>query len=103
MATAIKKCKVCGKEYEYCHTAKSVADIFRWQDVACSPECGAIYLAKVRASRQAIPVQTETPIQASADLTPTVTSAEVPEDDIEEDEEDIEDEDWFEDEEDEEE
>lgn len=51
MATAIKKCKVCGKEYEYCHTAKRVEGVFRWQDVACCPEHGSIYLAKIEASR----------------------------------------------------
>lgn len=51
MATATKKCRVCGKNYEYCHTNRRVAGVFRWQDVACSPECGAIYLAKIEASR----------------------------------------------------
>lgn len=51
MPKATKICKVCGKEYEYCHTERRVAGIFRWQDVACSPECGSIYLAKIRASR----------------------------------------------------
>ena len=33
MATRI--CKVCGKEYEYCHTQRTVPGIFRYQDVAC--------------------------------------------------------------------
>lgn len=51
MATAMKKCKVCGCEYEYCHTVRRVAGVFRWQDVACSPEHGSVYLAKVEASR----------------------------------------------------
>lgn len=51
MATAIKKCRVCGKPYETCHTTKRVAGVFRWQEVACSPECGSIYLAKIEASR----------------------------------------------------
>lgn len=51
MATATRKCKVCGCEYEYCHTARHVAGVFRWQDVACSPEHGSIYLAKVIESR----------------------------------------------------
>ena len=51
MATAMKKCKVCGREYEYCHTARRIAGVFRWQDVACSPEHGSIYLARVEASR----------------------------------------------------
>ena len=51
MAKATKICKVCGKEYEYCHTASRIAGAFRWQDVACSPEHGSIYFAKVMESR----------------------------------------------------
>lgn len=51
MATAMKKCRVCGKAYEACHTAKRVAGVFRWQEVACSLECGSIYLAEIEASR----------------------------------------------------
>lgn len=50
MATAIKKCRVCGKQYEACHTVKT-AGSFRWQEVACSPECGSIYLSKIEESR----------------------------------------------------
>lgn len=52
MATAIKKCRVCGKEYTACHTLRHTAGIFRWQEVACSPECGSIYLAEIRESRK---------------------------------------------------
>lgn len=51
MATATKICKVCGKEYEYCHTIRRVDGIFRYQDVACCPEHGSIYLQRVIASR----------------------------------------------------
>lgn len=51
MATAIKVCRVCGKEYEACHSARTVQGVYRWQEVACSPECGAKYLADVLASR----------------------------------------------------
>lgn len=51
MATAIKKCRVCGKKYEACRTAKRVDGVFRWQDVACSPECGSIYLSRINMSR----------------------------------------------------
>ena len=51
MATAILKCRVCGKEYEGCRTAKKVDGIFRWKEVACTPECGAIYLDRIRKSR----------------------------------------------------
>lgn len=52
MATAIKKCRVCGKEYEACRTARHIAGVFRWQEVACSPECGSIYLARIEESRR---------------------------------------------------
>lgn len=52
MATAIKKCRVCGKPYEACHTTRHIAGVFRWQEVACSPECGSAYLAKIEESRR---------------------------------------------------
>ena len=51
MATATLKCRVCGKEYEACRNAKRVDGVFRWQDVACSPEHGATYLDLIRKSR----------------------------------------------------
>ena len=59
MATATKKCKVCGAEYEYCHTVRRVAGVFRWQDVACCPSHGSMYLAQIEASRSAKPVADE--------------------------------------------
>lgn len=53
MATGIKKCRVCGKEYEYCHTLRrTTSNVFRWQKVACSYECGCIYLSRIKASRE---------------------------------------------------
>ena len=51
MASTIKKCRVCGREYEACHTLSITPGVFRWQDVACSQECGSVYLAKINASR----------------------------------------------------
>ena len=51
MATGYKKCRICGKSYEYCRTNRRTT-IFRWQDVACSPEHGAIYFAQIAASRE---------------------------------------------------
>lgn len=51
MAKAWRTCKICGKQYEYCHTGRP-ADLFRWQDVACCPEHGAEYFAKVIADRE---------------------------------------------------
>ena len=51
MATAVKKCRVCGKEYEACRSANRAAGVFRWQEVACFPECGSIYLQQINESR----------------------------------------------------
>ena len=50
MASVFKTCKVCGKQYEYCHTNRP-AGLFRWQDVACSPECGSEYFKRVAIAR----------------------------------------------------
>lgn len=58
MATAIKKCRICGKFYEACHTMRHNTGGFRWQEVACSPECGSAYLAKIEESRRVKPVET---------------------------------------------
>lgn len=55
MATAVKTCRVCGKNYEACHTMNKAAGIFRWQEVACSPECGAEYLRRVTEARNPVP------------------------------------------------
>lgn len=49
--TAKKICKICGREYDYCKTNRPV-DIFRWQDVACSPEHGSIYFERIIESRK---------------------------------------------------
>ena len=68
MATATRKCKVCGCEYEYCHTARRVAGVFRWQDVACSPEHGSIYLAKIMESRSKDNIATAA-VEAKSDET----------------------------------
>ena len=57
MATGTRVCRVCGKEYKYCKTNRREG-IFRWQDVACSPEHGAIYFARIEASR-AMPAKNE--------------------------------------------
>lgn len=54
MASAIKVCRVCGKEYESCRSANRNAGVFRWQEVACSPECGAIYLERINESRNIV-------------------------------------------------
>ena len=48
-----RKCKNCGKEFETCRSFYANDGEFRWQNVACSPECGAAYLAAVLESRSA--------------------------------------------------
>lgn len=73
MATAIKVCRVCGKEYEACHTLKRIAGVFRWQEVACSPECGSIYLAKIEASRAVTPTEKNEAVN-NAEVVEDVTS-----------------------------
>lgn len=55
MGKATKICRVCGKAYEACHTEKKDPSIFRWQDVACSPECGTEYLRRVTEARNPQP------------------------------------------------
>lgn len=51
MATGKFICRVCGKEYGACLSAKTAPGKYHWQEVACSPECGSIYLQRVIASR----------------------------------------------------
>lgn len=51
MATVLKTCKVCGKQYEYCHTL--VPGAFRWQSVACCHEHALEYFRQVEAARLA--------------------------------------------------
>jgi len=55
MPKAIMKCRVCGKEYEACRSAKTATGVFRWQEVACSAECGAEYLRRINESRGLVP------------------------------------------------
>ena len=66
MAKGVKVCKVCGKEYEACHTLRpNLNSEFRWQDVACCPEHGAVYLARILESRgEAKQVDPEKPKRA---------------------------------------
>lgn len=51
MATGMKICRVCGAEYKACQATKLVDGVFRWKDVACTPECGQEYLRRILASR----------------------------------------------------
>ena len=51
MASQKLKCRICGKEYDACSSSKKHSGVFRWQEVACSPECGSEYLKRVLQSR----------------------------------------------------
>lgn len=59
--TPMKECRVCGKGYEPCHSTKLQHGVFRWREVACSPECGVIYLRQIRESRGLLPKDEKTP------------------------------------------
>ena len=50
MEKGTRICKICGVEYPYCKTNRP-SEIFRWQDVACCPEHGAMYFDKILESR----------------------------------------------------
>ena len=97
MAKAVRMCRVCGKSYEACRTMSKTAGVFRWQEVACSPECGAEYLRRVtearnpappepnpsRGKRRAAPIvevdkPVEEPVTESECQTPVESSAEMP-------------------------
>ena len=61
MPTIMKECRVCGKKYEACRSVfQNSSTTFRWQDVACSPECGAEYLRRVNEARGLIPAAVDT-------------------------------------------
>ena len=74
MATAVKRCRVCGKEYEACRSANRAAGVFRWQEVACSPECGSIYLQQIKPV-VAEPVVSE--LQVAEEILPDEAPAEI--------------------------
>lgn len=52
-------CRVCGNAYEACKSLKH-NNTFRWQEVACSPECGAEYFRRIQISRGIISTESET-------------------------------------------
>ena len=51
MANGTKICRVCGKEYLACTTNRLTPGVFRWKDVACTPECGQEYFRRIMESR----------------------------------------------------
>lgn len=95
MAKATKKCRVCGADYEYCHTFIKNKGTYRWQDVACCPEHGSIYLERVLISRGLLPetpTNTEKEDSAFIDSSDALSEDELYENEYDEDEDDEEDE-----------
>lgn len=70
-------CRVCGKEYTPCKNSYYDSSAFNWKEVACSPECGAVYLERIIASRQ--PVSEEKPKRAVSKKKQTVVEAPIAE------------------------
>ena len=54
MPKQTKICRVCGATYEACNSARSGSSAFNWHEVACSPECGMVYLYRITASRSIV-------------------------------------------------
>lgn len=80
-----KQCRVCGKVYAACLTPNRT-NVFRWQDVACCPEHGAIYLDRILISRG----QKDAPVvEAEAATEPTASIIEDIADEPSVEEEDI--------------
>ena len=62
MAIGKKICRVCGKEYESCHTLRpNLNNEFRWQDVACCEAHGQEYLRQIMESRGLMPKEEPKP------------------------------------------
>lgn len=75
MSKANKICKVCGKSYEACHTLKNDLNVFRWQDVACSPECGEKYFKMIMESRKPATKQRKASVKSAVSVEKAVNSA----------------------------
>lgn len=74
---ATKICKICGNEYEYCHTFRRDT-IFRWQDVACCVEHGNEYFARIAASRGDAPASKPVEVESvDAEALPQIEDEEV--------------------------
>lgn len=74
MNSVIKKCRVCGKEYEACRSANRGDTVFRWKEVACSPECGAIYLQRINESRSPSTLTKRVRMKKESEQTLTIVS-----------------------------
>lgn len=54
MPKQTKTCRVCGATYEACNSIRTGSKVFNWREVACSPECGMVYLDRITASRSIV-------------------------------------------------
>ena len=63
---------MCGKSYEACRTMSKTAGVFRWQEVACSPECGAEYLRRITEARNPTPPAPKRGLRRRAVIEPPV-------------------------------
>lgn len=61
MPAVTKKCRACGKEYKACPNLGPTENKFRWQDIACSPECGEVYFRRIAESRGIVAEETKKP------------------------------------------
>lgn len=68
MAVKTKICRVCGKPYKACNALRKGDSTFRWQEVSCSPECGALYLEEILKSRKSVHIKKSksTPVNKSS-------------------------------------
>lgn len=65
--TVTRTCKICGKEYPYCHTITD--DKYRWQDVACCREHAAEYFALIAASRNEVTEDSKKVVEPKVETT----------------------------------
>ena len=47
MANKTAPCRVCGKLFVPCNKSSAEIGAFNYREVACSPECGQVYLKRV--------------------------------------------------------
>lgn len=47
-----RKCRVCGKDFIPCNKTSADIEAFNYRAVACSQECGNIYLKRIIESRK---------------------------------------------------
>lgn len=60
MANQTVQCRICGKSFVPCNKTSNSIGAFNYRSVACSPECGAEYLRRVRDSRKSKNLNGET-------------------------------------------